>query len=208
MGRALQEHHGQAPQVVLTMPLLEGLDGVHKMSKSLGNYIGINEPAIDMVTKTMKIGDELMWRWFELLSFEVSLDELARLKQGVADGSLNPRDVKLQLARELTTRFHDAEAAEQAIAGWHAVVRGEGDTSLLPLAEIRIPAEGLKMAALLTAAGLTGSNSEANRKLKERAVKIDGEVVEDAQKVLEPGFEGVLQIGKRNFARVSLVAEG
>ncbi|AFC84550.1 tyrosine--tRNA ligase [Frateuria aurantia] len=208
MGRALQEHHGQAPQVVLTMPLLEGLDGVHKMSKSLGNYIGINEPAIDMVTKTMKIGDELMWRWFELLSFEVSLDELARLKQGVADGSLNPRDVKLQLARELTTRFHDVEAAEQAIAGWHAVVRGEGDTSLLPLAEIRIPAEGLKMAALLTAAGLTGSNSEANRKLKERAVKIDGEVVEDAQKVLEPGFEGVLQIGKRNFARVSLVAEG
>ena len=207
MGRALQEHHGQAPQVVLTMPLLEGLDGVHKMSKSLGNYIGINEPAIDMVTKTMKIGDELMWRWFELLSFEVSLDELARLKQGVADGSLNPRDVKLQLARELTTRFHDAEAAEQAIAGWHAVVRGEGDTSLLPLAEIKIPAEGLKMAALLTAAGLTGSNSEANRKLKERAVKIDGEVVEDAQKVLESGFEGVLQIGKRNFARVLLVAE-
>ena len=208
MGRALQEHHGQPPQVVLTMPLLEGLDGVHKMSKSLGNYIGINEPAIDMVTKTMKIGDELMWRWFELLSFDVSLDELARLKQGVADGSLNPRDVKLQLARELTTRFHDAEAAEQAIAGWHAVVRGEGDTSLLPLAEIRIPADGLKMAALLTAAGLTGSNSEANRKLKERAVKIDGEVVEDAQKVLEPGFEGVLQIGKRNFARVLLVAEG
>ena len=208
MGRALQEHHGQPPQVVLTMPLLEGLDGVHKMSKSLGNYIGINEPAIDMVTKTMKIGDELMWRWFELLSFDVSLDELARLKQGVADGSLNPRDVKLQLARELTTRFHDAEAAEQAIAGWHAVVRGEGDTSLLPLAEIKIPAEGLKMAALLTAAGLTGSNSEANRKLKERAVKIDGEVVEDAQKVLEPGFEGVLQIGKRNFARVLLVAEG
>ena len=208
MGRALQEHHGQPPQVVLTMPLLEGLDGVHKMSKSLGNYIGINEPAIDMVTKTMKIGDELMWRWFELLSFEVSLDELARLKQGVADGSLNPRDVKLQLARELTTRFHDAEAAEQAIAGWHAVVRGEGDTSLLPLAEIRIPADGLKMAALLTAAGLTGSNSEANRKLKERAVKIDGEVVEDAQKVLEPGFEGVLQIGKRNFARVLLVTEG
>lgn len=208
MGRALQEHHGQPPQVVLTMPLLEGLDGVHKMSKSLGNYIGINEPAIDMVTKTMKIGDELMWRWFELLSFDVSLDELARLKQGVADGSLNPRDVKLQLARELTTRFHDAEAAEQAIAGWHAVVRGEGDTSLLPLAEIRIPADGLKMAALLTAAGLTGSNSEANRKLKERAVKIDGEVVEDAQKVLEPGFEGVLQIGKRNFARVLLVTEG
>ncbi|MHC1480908.1 tyrosine--tRNA ligase [Frateuria aurantia] len=207
MGRALQEHYGQAPQVVLTMPLLEGLDGVHKMSKSLGNYIGINEPAIDMVTKTMKIGDALMWRWFELLSFEVSLQELAELKQGVADGSLNPRDVKLKLARELTTRFHNAEAAEQAIAGWHAVVRGEGDTSLLPLSEIAIPSEGLKIAPLLTAAGLTGSNSEASRKLKERAVRIDGDVVEDGQRLLAPGFEGVLQIGKRNFARVRLIAE-
>ncbi len=204
MGRALQEHHGQPPQIVLTMPLLEGLDGVHKMSKSLGNYIGINEPAIDIVTKTMKIGDELMWRWFELLSFEVSLDELAQMKREVAGGSLNPRDAKLRLARELATRFHGAAAAEQAIAGWHAVVRGEGDTSLLPLTEIAVPAEGLRLAALLTAAGLTSSNSEANRKLKERAVRIDSEVVEDAQQVFTPGFEAVLQVGKRNFARVAL----
>ncbi|WP_329742096.1 tyrosine--tRNA ligase [Dyella sp. A6] len=204
MGRALQEHHGQPPQIVLTMPLLEGLDGVNKMSKSLGNYIGIDEPAIDMVTKTMKIGDELMWRWFELLSFEVSLDELATMKRDIAGGALNPRDAKLRLARELTTRFHGAEAAEQAIAGWHAVVRGEGDTSLLPLTEIAIPAEGLRLPALLTAAGLTASNSEANRKLKERAVRIDGDVVEDAQRVFQAGFEGVLQVGKRNFARISL----
>ena len=204
MGRALQEHHGQPPQIVLTMPLLEGLDGVHKMSKSLGNYIGINEAAIDMVTKTMKIGDELMWRWFELLSFEVSLPELAELKRGIASGELNPRDVKLRLARELTTRFHSAAAAEQAIAGWHAVVRGEGDTSLLPLTELMVPAEGVRLAALLTAAGLTASNSEANRKLKERAVRIDAAVVEDAQQVFEPGFEGVLQVGKRSFARVLL----
>ncbi|MET0330869.1 MAG: tyrosine--tRNA ligase [Dyella sp.] len=204
MGRALQEHHGQAPQIVLTMPLLEGLDGVNKMSKSLGNYIGINESAIDIVTKTMKIGDELMWRWFELLSFEVSLHELAELKRGIAQGELNPRDVKLRLARELTTRFHSEAAAEQAIAGWHAVVRGEGDTSLLPLTEVAVPAEGLRLAALLTAAGLTASNSEANRKLKERAVRIDATVVEDAQRVFEPGFEGVLQVGKRSFARVLL----
>ncbi|RDI99203.1 tyrosine--tRNA ligase [Dyella solisilvae] len=204
MGRALQEHHGQLPQIVLTMPLLEGLDGVNKMSKSLGNYIGINEPAIDIVTKTLKIGDELMWRWFELLSFETTMDDIARMKQEVASGALNPRDAKLKLARELATRFHDAAAAEQAIAGWHAVVRGEGDTSLLPLTEIAVPAEGLRLAALLTAAGLTPSNAEANRKLKERAVRIDAEVVEDAQRVFTPGFEGVLQIGKRNFARVLL----
>jgi tyrosyl-tRNA synthetase len=204
MGRALQEHHGQPPQIVLTMPLLEGLDGVNKMSKSLGNYIGINEPAIDIVTKTLKIGDELMWRWFELLSFDVSLDELAQMKRDVANGQLNPRDAKLRLARELATRFHNAEAAEQAIAGWHAVVRGEGDTSLLPLTEIAVPAEGLRLPALLTAAGLTASNSEANRKLKERAVRIDAEVVEDAQRNFAPGFEAVLQVGKRNFARVLL----
>ncbi|MGB3748826.1 MAG: tyrosine--tRNA ligase [Rhodanobacter sp.] len=206
MGRGLQEHYGQRPQIVLTMPLLEGLDGVNKMSKSLGNYIGINEPAIDIVTKTMKIGDELMWRWFELLSFEVSLDELARMKRDVGSGQLNPRDAKLRLARELAARFHDAAAAEQAIAGWHAVVRGEGDTALLPQADIAVPAEGLRLAALLTAAGLTASNSEANRKLKERAVRIDAAVAEDAQRVFHVGFEGVLQVGKRNFARVRLVA--
>jgi tyrosyl-tRNA synthetase len=204
MGRALQEHHGQSPQIVLTMPLLEGLDGVNKMSKSLGNYIGINEPAIDIVTKTLKIGDELMWRWFELLSFETSLGDIARMQQEVTSGVLNPRDAKLKLARELATRFHDVAAAEQAIAGWHAVVRGEGDTSLLPLTEIAVPVEGLRLPALLTAAGLTPSNAEANRKLKERAVRIDAEVVEDAQRVFTPGFEGVLQIGKRNFARVLL----
>jgi tyrosyl-tRNA synthetase len=206
MGRALQEHHGQPPQIVLTMPLLEGLDGVNKMSKSLGNYIGINEPAIDMVTKTMKIGDELMWRWFELLSFDVSMDDMALMKRDIESGALNPRDAKLRLARELVTRFHDGAAAEQAIAGWHAVVRGEGDTSLLPLSDIPVSAEGMRLAALLTAAGITASNSEASRKLKERAVRIDTEVVEDAQRVFHAGFEGVLQVGKRNFARVRLVA--
>lgn len=204
MGRALQEQHGQAPQIVLTMPLLEGIDGVNKMSKSLDNYIGIDEPAIDMVTKTMKIGDELMWRWFELLSFDVSLDELAAMKRDVEAGQLNPRDAKLRLARELASRFHDAAAADKAIAGWHAVVRGQGDTAQLPLTELVVPAEGLRLAALFTAAGLTKSNSEANRKLKERAVRIDAEVIEDAQRVFEPGFEGVLQVGKRNFARVRL----
>jgi tyrosyl-tRNA synthetase len=206
MGRGLQEHHGQPPQIVLTMPLLEGLDGVQKMSKSLGNYIGIDEPAIDIVTKTLKIGDDLMWRWIELLSFDIGVDEAKRLQADVAAGQLNPRDVKLRLARELAARFHGDAVADNAIAGWNAAVRGEGDTSSLPLTDVRVPAEGLRIAALLTAAGLTPSNSEANRKLKERSVRIDGEVIEDAQRIFMPGFTGVLAIGKRNFARVRLVS--
>ena len=206
MGRGLQEAHGQAPQVVLTMPLLEGLDGVNKMSKSLGNYIGIAEPAIDIVTKAMKIGDDLMWKWIDLLSFDIGMDEAAALRADIASGQLNPRDVKLRLARELATRFHDAATAEQAVAGWHAAVRGEGDLSSLPLQQLAVPADGLRIAALLVAAGLMPSNSEANRKLKERAVRIDGEVFEDAARTFVPGFEGVLAVGKRNFARLRLVA--
>ena len=206
MGRGLQEAHGQKPQIVLTMPLLEGIDGVNKMSKSLGNYIGIAEPPIDIVNKTMKIGDDLMWRWIDLLSFEIGIDEAKRLKAGIDAGQLNPRDVKLRLARELATRFHDAAAAETAIAGWHAAVTGQGDTSLLPLQDVTVPAEGIRIAALLTAAGITPSNAEANRKMKERAVKVDGHVVEDPGTTFAPGFEGVLQVGKRNFARVRLVA--
>jgi tyrosyl-tRNA synthetase len=204
MGRGLQEHFGQPPQIVLTMPLLEGLDGVQKMSKSLGNYIGINEPAIDIVTKTMKIGDELMWRWIELLSFQITIAEAAQLKREIDGGQLNPRDLKLRLSRELASRFHGSQAADMAIAGWNAAVRGEGDTASLPLTDVPVPPEGLRVAALLTAAGLTPSNSEANRKLKERAVRVDGEVIEDPQRVFTPGFEGVLAVGKRNFARVRL----
>ncbi|MDG2517835.1 tyrosine--tRNA ligase [Lysobacter soli] len=206
MGRGLQEHYGQAPQIVLTMPLLEGLDGVNKMSKSLGNYIGINEPAIDMVTKTMKIDDVLMWRWIDLLSFEIGIAEAAQLKRDIEGGQLNPRDLKLRLARELAARFHGESAAELAIAGWNAAVRGEGDIASLPVNDVAVPTEGVRIAALLTAAGLTPSNSEANRKLKERAVRLDGEVIEDAQRVFVPGFEGVLAVGKRTFARVRLVA--
>jgi len=146
----------------------------------------------------------LMWRWFELLSFDVSMAELARMQAEVAAGQLNPRDAKLRLARELATRFHDAAAAELAIAGWHAVVRGEGDTNLLPLHDLAIPADGLRIAPLLVAAGLASSNGEASRKLKERAVRIDGVVIEDATRVFARGFEGVLQVGKRSFARVRL----
>ena len=205
MGRQLQREYGQPEQVIMMMPLLEGLDGVKKMSKSLGNYIGIDEPAIDIVTKTMKIDDVLMWKWIELLSLEISQQEAAALRDQVAAG-LNPREVKLRLARELAARFHDVSAAEQAIAGWQAAVTGQGDVSLLPLNEVVVPTEGLRIAALLTAAGITASNSEGSRKLKERAVKVNGDVVEDAQQLYKPGFEGLLQVGKRNFARVLLVA--
>jgi tyrosyl-tRNA synthetase len=204
MGRGLQEHHGQPPQIVLTMPLLEGLDGVQKMSKSLGNYIGIDEPAIDIVTKTMKIDDALMWRWIDLLSFDISMVEARTLRTDIESGALNPRDLKMRLARELATRFHGAVAAEQAAAGWNAAVRGEGDVSLLPLVDVVVPPEGLRIAALLTAAGLTPSNSEANRKLRERAVRVDGEIFEDGARQFAAGFEGVLTVGKRSFARVRL----
>ena len=207
MGRGLQEHFGQPPQIVLTMPLLEGLDGVNKMGKSLGNYIGINEPAIDIVNKTMKIGDELMWRWFELLSFEVSLAELARMKADAAAGQLHPREAKLQLARELAARFHGVAEAEAAIQGWQAAVRGEADKNLLEIKVLSVPAEGVRLATVLRMAGLAGSNTEANRKIQERAVRIDNLVVEDSQLLLMPGFEGVLQVGKRNFARIQLQPE-
>jgi tyrosyl-tRNA synthetase len=154
----------------------------------------------------MKIGDALMWRWIDLLSFEIGIDEAQRLKADIDGGQLNPRDVKLRLARELAARFHDAAAAETAIAGWQAAVSGEGDMTLLAMQDVVVPTEGIRIAALLTAAGITPSNSEANRKLKERAVKVDGEVVEDPATQFAPGFEGVLQVGKRNFVRVRLIA--
>ena len=208
MGRALQEHYGQPPQIVLTMPLLEGMDGINKMSKSLGNYIGIDEPAIEIVGKTMKIGDELMWRWIDLLSFEIGMDEAVRLRADVEAGQLNPRDIKLRLAHELAARFQGSDDARRAIAGWQAAVRGEGDLLAVPLTEIAVPTAGLRLPALLTAAGLTPSNSEAARKLRERAVRIDHAVCEDAARVFTPGFEGLLQVGKRGFARVRLRAQG
>nr|WP_225444682.1 tyrosine--tRNA ligase [Pseudomarimonas arenosa] len=207
MGRALQEAEGQSPQIVLTMPLLEGIDGVNKMSKSLGNYIGIAEPAVEIVSKTMKIDDALMWRWYELLSFDVSLERLAEMKREVDAGQLNPRDAKLQLARELAARFQGADAAEVAVAGWLAVVKGQGSADRLPLDDVAVPAEGLRIAALLARSGLVGSNSEGNRKVKERAVRFDGEVVEDPQREFLPGIEGVLQVGKRTFKRIRLISE-
>ena len=204
MGRALQSHYGQPPQIVLTMPLLEGLDGVNKMGKSLGNYIGINEPANDIFGKTMSISDDLMWRWFTLLSFEKSLEDIAGMKSAVASGG-NPRDFKVQLARELVDRFHGAGAGELAIRHWNEVVRGGAVPDDLPVQEIQVPAEGLRIGALLRAAGLAASGGEAVRKIAERAVRVDGVVTEDRELSLFAGSEHLLQLGKRGFARVRLV---
>ena len=205
VGRQLQEEAGQPPQIVLTMPLLEGLDGVQKMSKSLGNYVGINEAAIDIVNKTMKIGDDLMWRWYELLSLDRSAADIARMKQEVAAGQLHPRDAKLALARELAARFQGAGDAEKAVAQWTALVREQRVDVDLPLQDVAVPAEGIRVAPLFVAARLAASNSEVTRKLGERAVRIDGAVVEDRDRVLAAGGEHLLQIGKRSFARVRLV---
>jgi tyrosyl-tRNA synthetase len=205
MGRALQENAGQPAQIVLTMPLLEGLDGVNKMGKSLGNYIGINEPANDIFGKTMSISDDLMWRWFELLSFEKSLADIEQMKRDVAAGQ-NPRDFKVQLARELVDRFHGTGAGEAAIQHWNEVVRGGAVPTDLPLKDIATPAEGIRIGSLLRASGLAPSGAEANRKLVERAVRVDGVVVEDRELLLQVGGEHLLQLGKRGFARVRLVA--
>ena len=206
MGRGVQEHHGQPAQIVLTMPLLAGLDGIHKMSKSLGNTIGINEAAIDIVNKTMKISDDLMWRWYELLSLDRSLDEIAQMKRDVATGQLHPRDAKTALACELATRFHGAADAAQALVQWTALVREQRVDVDLPLLDINVPVAGIRVASLFVAAKLGASNSEIVRKIAERALRIDGAVVEDRELLLQAGGEHLLQIGKRAFARVRLSA--
>ncbi|MEP7043828.1 MAG: tyrosine--tRNA ligase [Dokdonella sp.] len=206
VGRQSQEEAGQPAQIVLTMPLLEGLDGIAKMSKSLGNYIGINEPAIDIVNKTMKIGDELMWRWYELLSLSRSSAAIEAMKRDVVGGQLHPRDAKTALARELAARFHGAGEAEQAVAQWTALVREQRVDVDLPLLDIAAPTTGMRVAPLFVAAKLAASNSEVMRKIGERAVRIDGSVVEDRERALAVGGEHLLQIGKRAFARVRLVA--
>ncbi len=205
MGRALQSHYGMPPQIVLTMPLLEGLDGVNKMGKSLGNYVGINEPANDIFGKTMSISDDLMWRWYTLLSFRASLADIERMRAEVAVGG-NPRDFKVALARELVDRFHGTGAGEAAVRHWNEVVRGGAVPDDLPLQRIVVPAEGIRIGALLRSAGLAASGAEASRKIAERAVRLDGVVTEDRELLLPAGSSHLLQLGKRGFARVELIA--
>jgi tyrosyl-tRNA synthetase len=204
VGRSLQEAYGQEPQVVITMPLLEGTDGVNKMSKSLGNYIGIAEAPESMFGKVMSISDELMWRYYELLSFR-SLGDIAALKIAATQGR-NPRDIKLELAAEITARFHGEAAARAAQQGFMSRVSDKAvPTDLAPLL-ITVGAAGLRIANLLKAAGLAASTSEANRKIDEGAVKLDGVRVSDRALTLQAGADHVLQVGTRRYARVQLVA--
>jgi tyrosyl-tRNA synthetase len=206
VGRSLQEAYGQEPQVVITMPLLEGTDGVNKMSKSLGNYIGITEDADSMFGKLMSISDQLMWRYFELLSFR-PLGEIATLQQEAAQGR-NPRDIKFELARELTARFHDAAAAERAQRAFTSRVSDKAVPADLPLQVLAVEAAGIRLANLLKEAGLAASTSEANRKIEEGAVRIDGARVTDRGLTLAAGAEHVFQVGSRRFARLKLDRKG
>jgi tyrosyl-tRNA synthetase len=204
VGRSLQEAYGQEPQVVMTMPLLEGTDGINKMSKSLGNYIGITEAADSMFGKLMSISDALMWRYYELLSFR-SLGDIAALRIAATQGR-NPRDIKLELAAEITARFHGEAAAQAAQQGFISRVSDKAvPTDLTPIV-ITVAATGLRLANLLKAAGLAASTSEANRKIDEGAVKVDGVRITDRGLTLHAGADHVLQVGTRRYARVQLVA--
>ncbi|MCS6763387.1 MAG: tyrosine--tRNA ligase [Candidatus Protistobacter heckmanni] len=198
VGRELQKEYGQEPQCILTMPILEGLDGVQKMSKSKGNYVGISEAPNDMFGKLMSISDVLMWRYYILLSFR-SLADIAALKQEVA-GGLNPRDAKVQLAQEIVARFHSQDAAEKALADFNHRAKG-GVPDDIP--EVKLSGAPLAIAQLLKQANLAPSTSEANRNIEQGGVKIDGATVSDKGLKVEAG-SCVIQVGKRRFAKVEL----
>ena len=202
VGRELQRHYGQEPQCVLTMPLLEGLDGVEKMSKSKNNYIGITEPSDEMFGKAMSISDELMWRWYELVSAR-SNDELAAFKREAAEGR-NPRDIKVLLAKEIVARFHSARAADAAERAFNERFRaGAAPDDMPELALAGEAAGGLGIAAVLKLAGLAPSTSEAVRNLEQGGVKVNGDRVSDRALRLDTGTY-VIQVGKRKWARVTI----
>lgn len=199
MGRTLQGHFGQKPQCTLTMPILEGLDGVQKMSKSLGNYIGIKDAPNDMFGKVMSVSDELMWRYYELLSFE-SIETIQGLKQAVAEGE-NPRNVKVKLALELIERFHNKEAAEAALKDFETKFSKNAIPDEMP--EVTLEGE-MPLANLLKEAGLVQTSSEGHRMTQQGAVKINGEKVEDSRQIMPAGTTSVYQVGKRKFARITI----
>ena len=199
VGRELQKHYGQKPQCILMMPLLEGLDGVNKMSKSLGNYIGINESADEIFGKLMSISDTLMWRYFDLLSFQPA-DKIAAMKQQVADGT-NPRDIKFELAKEIVSRFHNGpKAGEEALQNFIARFQRSEMPETMPVLTVAAAA----ICQVLKQAGLVPSTSEAMRAIDGGGVRIDGGKVSDKGLLLTAGTTVVLQVGKRKFARVSL----
>ncbi len=202
MGRELQKHYGQSPQCVLTMPLLEGLDGVNKMSKSLGNYVGITDSPAEMFGKLMSASDELMWRYLELLSFQ-SLEQIADWKRQVRDGR-NPRDIKVLLAQEIVTRFHSKEAAEAALVEFEARFRKGVLPDDMPEAIVSAPSGSIIVPQLLKQAGLVDSTSEAIRMIQQGAVRIDGERVNDRAMAVKSGDIVVAQVGKRKFAKITI----
>ena len=201
MGRELQKQAGQSQQCVLTMPLLEGLDGVNKMSKSLGNYIGVAEPANMIFSKIMSISDELMWRYIELLSFE-SLETIAKWKAEIAAGA-NPRNTKVHFAQEIVTRFHNQESAEEALKDFELRSKGGIPDEVIEVA-IEITEASISVPQLLKQAGLVASTSEAMRAIEQGGVKLDGEKVTDKHQQVNKASEVVAQVGKRKFARVTI----
>ncbi len=203
VGRELQKNYGQAPQVVMTVPILEGLDGVRKMSKSLDNCIGIAEPAAEMFGKLMSVSDQLMWRYFNLLSFRSSA-EIEALKQEVGAGR-NPRDVKFELAREIVARFHDAGAAAEAHAGFIERFRKHAIPDDIEVRDVHIKDDSVPLPQLMRMSSLTGSSSEAQRMIKQGAVRIDGEKVEACDLKIKAGSDHVYQIGRRRFQRIRLI---
>ncbi len=202
VGRELQKQQGQEPQVVMTLPLLEGLDGVNKMSKSLDNYVGITEPPGEMFGKLMSISDDLMWRYFELLSFR-SLVEITGLREEVEQGR-NPRDVKFELAQEMVARFHGAGDAEQAKRAFIERFRKGAAPEDMPEVNLRAGSGGMPLANMLKESGLVESTSDGIRMIRQGAVRIDGERVSDAKALLQAGVRIVVQVGKRRWARVSI----
>lgn len=202
MGREQQKDHQQKPQVVIMLPLLEGLDGVNKMSKSLGNYIGIAEPATEIFGKVMSVSDELMWRYFDLVSLKTT-EEIALLKQAVANGE-NPRNIKVQLAMELVARFHNSDEAEKALADFETRFKRNEIPEDLELQTVELSTDSIGVGALLKLAGLVASSSEGIRMIEQGGVKIDGEKVSDKNQQLTKGSEFVVQVGKRKFARLGL----
>jgi tyrosyl-tRNA synthetase len=202
MGRELQKHYGQPPQVILTMPLLEGLNGVNKMSKSLGNYVGIDEPPSEMLGKLMSISDELMWRYIELLSF-APLATVRSWKQQVSEGR-NPRDIKVALAQEIVERFHGRNAAEGALADFETRFRAGAIPDDVQEVSVQAAADGLTIPHVLKHAGLVASTSEGLRMIEQGGVKLNGEKVSDKALRLNRGEQVVLQVGKRKFARVTM----
>jgi tyrosyl-tRNA synthetase len=202
MGRELQKHYGQPAQCVLTMPLLEGLDGVNKMSKSLGNYIGVADTPQDMFGKLMSISDELMWRYLELLSFR-SLDEIAGWK-GEVDTGRNPRDIKVLLALEIVERFHSRPAADGALTEFEARFRQGVLPDDMPEIDVAAPDGSIVVPQLLKQAGLVDGTSEAMRMIQQGAVKLDGERINDKSAMVKAGAVVVAQVGKRKFARITV----